>query len=176
MPRSTLTLLLALPALVAGGLPPAAAAAHVYRPDELVVRYAPATDATQQQRLEHAVGASREQVAGPDTRVLRLAGGRSVADAARSLRSHHGVRYAVPNYVARAADTGFFQEYWNLPGLRHFVKLFFILADADENVAGENTCASASRRSCTTRSCASTSTTKCSTASTSTTPCCASAA
>ncbi|HKG16844.1 MAG TPA: S8 family serine peptidase [Solirubrobacteraceae bacterium] len=108
MPRSTLTLLLALPALVAGGLPPAAAAAHVYRPDELVVRYAPATDATQQQRLEHAVGASREQVAGPDTRVLRLAGGRSVADAARSLRSHHGVRYAVPNYVARAADTGFF--------------------------------------------------------------------
>jgi serine protease len=108
MPRLTITVLLALPALAAAGLVPAGAGAHVYRPDELVVRYSPATGAARQRRLAHAVDASPEQAAGPHTRVLRLGGRRSVAEAARSLRSQPGVRYAVPNYVARAADTGFF--------------------------------------------------------------------
>lgn len=108
MPRLTLTVLLSLPALAAAFVLPGEARARVYRPRELVVRYAPATGAAQQRRLAHAVGATPERVAGPDTRVLRLAGDRSVADAARSLGSQPGVRYAVPNYVARAADTGFF--------------------------------------------------------------------
>jgi serine protease len=108
MPRLTLTALLALSAALAGAPLPAAAGAHSYRPDELVVRYASTTGAAQRERLQRAVGAQPEQLAGPDTSVLRLTGGRSVTEAARSLRSQPGVRYALPNYLARAADTGFF--------------------------------------------------------------------
>jgi serine protease len=108
MPRLTLTALLVLSAALAGAALPAVAGAHSYRPDELVVRYAPTTGAAQRERLQRAVGARPEQVAGPDTSVLRLTGGRSVTEAARRLRSQPGVRYALPNYLARAADTGFF--------------------------------------------------------------------
>ena len=108
MPRLKLTALFALSVALAGGFTAAGADAHPYRPDELVVRYAPETGVAERGRLQRAVGARPEQVVGPDTRVLRIGGGRSISDAARTLRSRPGVRYALPNYLARAADTGFF--------------------------------------------------------------------
>ena len=86
MPRITLTALFALSAAVAGGLMPAGAGAQAYRPDELVVRYAPGTGTADRERLQRAVGARPEALAGPDTRVLRIIGGRSVTETAR--RSH----------------------------------------------------------------------------------------
>ncbi|MFL5820450.1 MAG: S8 family serine peptidase [Solirubrobacteraceae bacterium] len=108
MPRIPLNALFAVSVWLAGALLPAAAGAHAYRPGEVVVGYAPATPAAERDRLQQDVSARAAGSAGPDTRVLRVTDGHSVSETARRLRSRPGVRYALPNYLARAADTGFF--------------------------------------------------------------------
>lgn len=98
---------LALLAVLAA-LAVAAPADAAYRPDEVIVRYAPGTSAGQQRAVQRAVGTRAGRSAGPATRVLRITDGEGVRQTARELQGQPGVRYAVPNHIARASAVGFF--------------------------------------------------------------------
>jgi serine protease len=84
-------------ALGAWAGPANAAARAVYATNEIVVGYAaiPRSSA-------HTAGRSRSP-APARTRVLRLAPGASIASALRRMRRSHGVRWAVPDYLAHAS-------------------------------------------------------------------------
>jgi serine protease len=104
MPRHASIALLA----VAAALSPAAPAGAAYRPNEVIVGYAPGTSAAQQRAVHRAVRARAAQSAGPAARVLHIPDGAGVRRAARELGRQPGVRYAVPNHLARASGVGFF--------------------------------------------------------------------
>ena len=91
-----------------GVLAQAGPSSAAYRPDEVVVGYAPGTSAAQQRAVARAAGARTSGSAGPGARVLRIVDGGGVRPTARELRRQPGVRYAVPNHLARASAVGFF--------------------------------------------------------------------
>jgi serine protease len=97
-PRVTLAISLALIGLA---LPAEAAADATGSPTRIVVGYA--TGATPRARESRAGHASTSE---SDTRteVIAPAGGESVGSALHRLRAAPGVRWAVPDYVARASD------------------------------------------------------------------------
>jgi serine protease len=94
-------------AAVAGLCPATAGAALAsgYVPNEILVRYAPATPPAARAATARAADASRLRAPGPDTRLLRLAPGVSVPAALARLRRRHDVVWAVPDYRARASGT-----------------------------------------------------------------------
>ena len=125
-----LTTLLAVLALPAAAAAPAGAATPAQRPDEVVVAYAPATGEPQRESTERATGTDTAEVPAPQTEVLRIRDGESVAETIRELRSRPGVLYAVPNVIARASGfipndrgpagvyRGWTRTQWNfLPGV-----------------------------------------------------------
>jgi serine protease len=97
----TRALLAACAALAA--VAPAAAAAAEHVPGEVIVRYAPGTDAAARAALETAAGLGRGEALGARGRVLRIRDGDTVAATVADLRSRPGVALATPNYIARAA-------------------------------------------------------------------------
>jgi serine protease len=101
--------------LLAAGAGSASAADYV--PGQVVVGYAYGPATTVARDVEIRTGIRSEVAApAPDTRVLRLPRGLTVAQAIKRLRSQPGVAYAVPNYKAH-------QSGWipNDPGRsRHF--------------------------------------------------------
>jgi serine protease len=104
MPRHAPIALLAMIA----GLAPAAPAGAEYRPDEVIVGYAPGTSAAHQRAVQRAAGTRAAQSAGPAARVLRITDGGTVRQTARELERQPGVRYAVPNHLARGSGVGYF--------------------------------------------------------------------
>lgn len=107
MPRILLTLLLASAGAFGAALP---AHSAPYRPDEVIVRYAPGTSAGQQQAVQRAAGTRVQESPAPQARVLRITDGDSVRATARRLAAQPGVLYAVPNHVARLSQAGFFPD------------------------------------------------------------------
>ena len=103
-PTSILCLIGAL--ALAAMLPAAAGGAPRYRPDEVIVKYAPGTSSATATAVERAAGTGSPEVAAPATRVVSIEDGQSVAQTVRELNARPNVEYAVPNHVARAA--GFF--------------------------------------------------------------------
>ncbi len=75
-------------------------AQHV--PDEVLVRFHPGADTAAALSAVGAVVTSR--IPRIDVWVLRLSGGRSVADAIKVLQARSDVRYAEPNYVASVPE------------------------------------------------------------------------
>lgn len=75
-----------------------AAPALPYRPAEVVVRY------KRSARAQSATMASLDRGAGPLIRVIHLPRRASMERTIRRLRRRGDVEYAVPNYLARAAD------------------------------------------------------------------------
>jgi serine protease len=98
--RSIISSLLAAAALASA----APAAAAPYRADEVIVHYAPGTTTPQAAATEHAAGTGAAEVAAPATRVVKIQDGQSVHQTIVELRRHQNVQYAVPNYIAHAAD------------------------------------------------------------------------
>jgi serine protease len=102
---STIIALAALPALL--GASPAAAEAATpsgYVRNEIVVSYVSRSSRARTASVGASAGSDPEAEAeGAQTRLLRLAPGVSVAAALRLVRAEHGVRWAVPDYTARAA-------------------------------------------------------------------------
>ena len=98
-PRSLLPLLAA--ALLAG-VPPAAAAS-TYAPGEVVVRYDEDASLSARARLRERTGIGRSQRLPGGTRRFEILDGQSVAQTLRELRRQPGVRFACPNYLARAS-------------------------------------------------------------------------
>jgi serine protease len=101
--RRTASLLCGCAAAALGALcicAPAALAStpRDYAPERIVVGYAPPSSAA---RASRAFGASSAEAA--STRVLRLAPGVSVPSALARARAQRDVRWAVPDYTARAA-------------------------------------------------------------------------
>jgi serine protease len=101
LPRARTALATSVLALALAMLAAPDARAAAYAPNEVVVNYAPATSSSVQATTASATGSEASQ-----TRVLRLAPGVSVAQALARLRREHDVRWAVPDYIARAADVG----------------------------------------------------------------------
>lgn len=77
---------------------PAGAFARPHVPGQVIVRFKGAAPAS-----SPLPGAHMEAVTGGPSRLLKLAPGRTIAGALKALRRHPGVRYAAPNYMARAA-------------------------------------------------------------------------
>ena len=104
-PRPISPLLPCLLAVLALGICAAPASAAEYRADELIVGYADATDAAQQQAIQAAAGTQPADAPSPapTARVVEVKPGQSITAAARELRARDGVVYAVPNYLARAS-------------------------------------------------------------------------
>jgi serine protease len=98
---SVLALVLALPAA-----PAAVARADAYVPGEVLVGYAPSASPSIRASAARTLGASDSGPLVAQTRVLRLAPGVSVAHAVAQLRRDRDVRWAVPDYIAHAADIG----------------------------------------------------------------------
>jgi serine protease len=104
--RAALALdVLVLAMLLAMACVPAARAA-TYAPEEVVVSYAPAASQALGGSVARAAGVVDASPVGPQTRLLRLARGTSVARVLARLRREPGVRWAVRNYIARVADVG----------------------------------------------------------------------
>src|SRR5262245_4511786 len=72
-------------------------------PNEVLVKYSPATPAGARAATAHAAGAVDPIVVGARTRLLHLAPDVSVASALDRLRGRPDVVWAVPNYVAHAS-------------------------------------------------------------------------
>jgi serine protease len=84
-----------------------------YVPGEVVVGY---SDHTAGSRIAHAMRITVAAQPAPQTEVLRLPAGMSVADAVARLRGLKGVAYAVPDYIAHIAGA---QWIPNDPGRAH---------------------------------------------------------
>lgn len=84
----------------------AGARAAAYAPSEVVVGYAPAASPAARSAVARAAGAFDPRLLAPETRVLRLARGTTVAQALARLRHEPDVRWAVPDFIAHEADAG----------------------------------------------------------------------
>ncbi len=88
-----------------------------YVPDVVLVRYAPATPSHVRATIARAAGAGDPTPIASHTRLLRLSPGSSVATTIARLRRLRGVQWAVPDYIAHAAEgPGFIP---NDPGRGH---------------------------------------------------------
>ncbi len=90
-------------AVAAAALGAPAASALPYAPARVVVAFAPRTTTLMRGRLARLAEAGATESDG-STRVLMLARGASVPAAVTRLRRQHDVLWAVPDYVAHAAD------------------------------------------------------------------------
>jgi serine protease len=88
-------------ALAASSAPAAAAAG--YPPDQIIVRYTRTTPRPARAVAARVAGAGQVLATAPNTRLLRLAPGTSMAAALQRLRRRPGVLWAVPDFRARAA-------------------------------------------------------------------------
>jgi serine protease len=77
-----------------------------YARDEVVVSYAPVSSPSIRATTARAIGASETGSPALHTRVLHLNPGVSIAHALARLSREPGVRWAVPDYIARAAGVG----------------------------------------------------------------------
>lgn len=102
MHRSALITPLAALALLAGASSTAAAAPVV--PGEVIVKYSSDSSAASQRAVATAAGTVADRSVAPDTRVLSIRDGDSVAHTVAELNRRRDVDYAVPNVIARAAD------------------------------------------------------------------------
>ena len=102
--RAALALSVVALSLAAIGAPAARSAA--YAPDQVVVSYAPATPPAARAAAARSANALGLRAVAPETRVLRLTRGTTVAQALARLRREPHVRWAVPDYIARVADVG----------------------------------------------------------------------
>jgi serine protease len=75
-------------------------------PDEVVVSYAPGASPSADGAVAKAAGVVAAHPNAGDIRVLRLNRRTTVAHALARLRRESGVRWAVPDYIARVADVG----------------------------------------------------------------------
>jgi len=82
-----------------------AASGPPYVPDQVVVAYAPHTTVLMRTRIDRTADATDPSAPTPDTRVLTLTRGTSVIGSIARLRHQPGVLWAVPDYIARVADT-----------------------------------------------------------------------
>jgi serine protease len=92
---------LSLFALAASSAP--AAVASGYPPDQIIVRYTRATPRPARAVAARVARAGQVLATAPNTRLLRLAPGTSMAAALQRLRHRPGVLWAVPDFRARAA-------------------------------------------------------------------------
>ncbi len=107
------TVLAAIVLLTAAGW----AHAAEYVPNEVVVGYASRTPTTARIADAHAAGATLTSTPAPGVRRLRLAPGTTISTALARLRHRPGVRWAVPNYVARAAQASVIPDDTGLSGV-----------------------------------------------------------
>jgi len=87
-------------------LAPATASATpgpAYRPDEVIVRYAPDADRPARAAAQRSTGTGQPEVFAPRTRVLKIRDGESVRETIAELRRRPGVLSATPNWIARAS-------------------------------------------------------------------------
>ncbi|HET9739088.1 MAG TPA: S8 family serine peptidase [Solirubrobacteraceae bacterium] len=95
-----------LPALAAAALllaAPAVARAADYVPGEVVVRLHASADQGDLKAVKRSTGVGRARTFAPDTRVLKIRDGESVADTVRELRARPEVATAAPNQIAHLA-------------------------------------------------------------------------
>jgi serine protease len=97
-----------------------AAAAELVRPQDVIVRYHPATSRSEQTAAETAAGTRAVRTLPAGSTRLKIEDGRTVSQAVAALRRDPRVAYAVPNYVARASafypnDPGIALQ-WNFVG------------------------------------------------------------
>jgi serine protease len=95
-----------LPALAAATLlltAPVAARAADYVPGEVVVRLHPSADQRDLKAVKRSTGVGSARTFAPDTRVLKIRDGESVADTVRELRARPEVATAAPNQIAHLA-------------------------------------------------------------------------
>jgi serine protease len=83
--------------------PAPAAVPGATRAGEIIVRYAERTPRTARAAANRAAGVHAPRPSAPQTRVVRVRPGRSVAAALRRLRGRADVLYAAPNVLARAS-------------------------------------------------------------------------
>src|ERR687893_423998 len=98
--RSLLPAALALALLAV----PGGAAAAPYVPGEVLVKYRDGTTGTEQADVQRDSGTQAEAAIPGGSTQLDIADGQSVDRTIAELRADPDVAYAVPNYVARAAD------------------------------------------------------------------------
>lgn len=84
----------------------APAAAQQVVPGEVVVKYDPGTTRAQRASVQAATGTGDPTLIAPQSRVLKVKDGASVAETVSELRRRPDVQYAAPNVIAHAA--GFF--------------------------------------------------------------------
>ena len=102
VPARILPLLLLLAALVAA--PSAAAApARDFVPGQVIVRYEDGTTRAQRAATQRATGTGTAELTAPQSRVLRVEDGDTVAQTVDQLRRRSDVAYAAPNAIAQAA-------------------------------------------------------------------------
>jgi serine protease len=82
---------------------PAAASAQDFVPGEVVVRYEDGTTRAERAATQAATGTGTQELTAPQSRVLDVTDGDSVAETVQQLRERPDVEYAAPNMVARAA-------------------------------------------------------------------------
>jgi len=114
-PLAGLCVLASLAGALAAPATAAAARGRHFVPNRIVVGYVPTTHASSTATARAASAAGAGEGAPPmRTRIVHLHRGASVARALRRLRRLPGVRWAVPDYIARAAGASFIP---NDPGL-----------------------------------------------------------
>jgi serine protease len=108
LPRARAALAIGVLALALGPamLDAPIARAEPFARNEVVVSYAPASSPSIRAGTARALGASDTGSPVLDTRVLHLNPSVSVTHALERLRREPGVRWAVPDYIAHAADVG----------------------------------------------------------------------
>ena len=74
-----------------------------YVPGEVIVRYEDGSTAALRRQVQRVAGVGRSRKLPGGARRLAVLGGETVPEAVARLRAHHRVRYAVPNYRARAS-------------------------------------------------------------------------
>lgn len=87
---------------VALSAPPAVFASDAV-PGQVVVQYAPGVSGADRQAAQQKAGATPIATPAPQTQVLHVPSGSSVAQTAAELRTQPGVQYAVPNVIAHAS-------------------------------------------------------------------------
>src|SRR3954471_14282024 len=114
--RSLLPATLALALLAA----PGGAAAAPYVPGQVLVKYKDGTTSAARAALQRAAGTQADDSIPGGSTQLDIADGASVQQTIAELKADPDVAYAVPNYVARAADLvpndPGFRLQWNLNG------------------------------------------------------------
>jgi serine protease len=118
MQTRLLLLPIALLALLALAAP---AVASDYVPGEVIVRYEDDATASAESALEDATGTEEAETLPSGATQLEIEDGESVDSTLAELRSDPKVKYAVPNYVARASqflpNDPQFGRQWNFSGL-----------------------------------------------------------